>query len=309
MRSFRRDGSIFEYRSMFTKYPVGLRRTSRRLFGTLPRVRCVELAVDIADAVAHLHVHGIAHRDLKPQNVIVDRSDQRPRLIDFNVSGSTAVNDSGSGRHDGISAPGTSGREATPASSTRTPWPSSSQNFSLDTPSVAKLQRGSLAATFPSRSNRSSTGRRRPTRRNGSLMRRHSATSSAPRSRSSVCSRECSARAVFRRRGPTSSRSRTGTPTSTGSRRSSRRAQRRNAGTRGLDEFSRWAYVQTRIDRKLFDDLEQGAHRLVVITGNAGDGKTAFIQMVESRLAEHGATMSRSLTATARRSNTALFVS
>src|SRR5262249_20892331 len=66
-----------------------------------------------------------------------------------------------------------------------------------------------------------------------------------------------------------------------------------NAGTRGLDEFSRWAYVPTLIDEQLFDDLEQGLHGLVIITGNAGDGKTAFIQMVESRLAADGAEVAR----------------
>ena len=61
-----------------------------------------------------------------------------------------------------------------------------------------------------------------------------------------------------------------------------------NAGTRGLDDFARWAYVETRIDRELFRGSCSGELRLVLITGNAGDGKTAFIQMVEQRLARDG---------------------
>ena len=69
-----------------------------------------------------------------------------------------------------------------------------------------------------------------------------------------------------------------------------------NSGTRGLDDFSRWAYVNTRIDRDLYLRIVSGALRLVLITGNAGDGKTAFIQMVEARLErDEGAKVERRL--------------
>ncbi len=68
-----------------------------------------------------------------------------------------------------------------------------------------------------------------------------------------------------------------------------------NAGTRGLDDFARWAYVETVIDNELFPDIVQGNYRLVVITGNAGDGKTAFIQMLERRLEHDGASAHRRL--------------
>ncbi|RTQ45464.1 serine/threonine protein kinase [Hymenobacter gummosus] len=63
-----------------------------------------------------------------------------------------------------------------------------------------------------------------------------------------------------------------------------------NAGTRadarGLGQFARDTYVPTRLDDKLLDDILAAKYRLVIITGNAGDGKTAFIQKLESRAEE-----------------------
>ncbi len=58
-------------------------------------------------------------------------------------------------------------------------------------------------------------------------------------------------------------------------------AGRTNAGTRGLDEIARLTYVKTSLDTKLAPHIADGRFRLVVITGNAGDGKTAFLQQVE----------------------------
>lgn len=60
-------------------------------------------------------------------------------------------------------------------------------------------------------------------------------------------------------------------------------AQHSNAGTRGLDEIARKTYVQTLLDAKLVPAILNGEFRLVIITGNAGDGKTALIQQLEER--------------------------
>ena len=56
---------------------------------------------------------------------------------------------------------------------------------------------------------------------------------------------------------------------------------RSNAGTRGLDEIGRETYVPTLLDDRLRPALLAGEFRLVAVTGNAGDGKTAFIQQIE----------------------------
>ncbi len=49
----------------------------------------VDVAAELADAIAHLHDCGLVHGDLKPQNVLVDR-DGRPTLIDLGLTQHTA---------------------------------------------------------------------------------------------------------------------------------------------------------------------------------------------------------------------------
>ncbi|WP_437316318.1 methylation-associated defense system protein kinase MAD6 [Sorangium sp. So ce385] len=66
-------------------------------------------------------------------------------------------------------------------------------------------------------------------------------------------------------------------------------ARRSNAGTRGLDEIARLTYVETQLDRKLAPAIASGRFRLVIVTGNAGDGKTAFLQQVERLFADNHA--------------------
>lgn len=66
-----------------------------------------------------------------------------------------------------------------------------------------------------------------------------------------------------------------------------------NAGTRGLDEVGKATYVDTYLDKKLKPALLKGEFRLVIISGNAGDGKTAFIQQFESCAESKGAQIQR----------------
>ena len=68
-----------------------------------------------------------------------------------------------------------------------------------------------------------------------------------------------------------------------------------NAGTRGLDAIGEQTYVETSLDRDLVPAVLAGEFRLVVISGNAGDGKTAFLQKLETRATDEGATIDRSL--------------
>ena len=65
-------------------------------------------------------------------------------------------------------------------------------------------------------------------------------------------------------------------------------ARKNNSGTRGLDEIARLTYVETRLDQHLVPAIADGRFRLVVVTGNAGDGKTAFLQRVEDYFRELG---------------------
>src|SRR5207244_411116 len=47
-------------------------------------------------------------------------------------------------------------------------------------------------------------------------------------------------------------------------------------------------YVQTALDERLTPDVLSGAYRLVIITGNAGDGKTAFLDRLLKDAAARG---------------------
>ena len=59
-----------------------------------------------------------------------------------------------------------------------------------------------------------------------------------------------------------------------------------NAGNRGLDdEFARETYVPTRLDSALTPDVLAGELDVVLLTGNPGDGKTAFLATLRDELA------------------------
>lgn len=58
-----------------------------------------------------------------------------------------------------------------------------------------------------------------------------------------------------------------------------------NRETRGLDtEFATQTYVETDIENALYDAIVQRRVRLVILCGNAGDGKTALLQHLATRL-------------------------
>ncbi|MFL9777821.1 methylation-associated defense system protein kinase MAD6 [Vibrio cyclitrophicus] len=64
-----------------------------------------------------------------------------------------------------------------------------------------------------------------------------------------------------------------------------------NSGTRGLDDYAKLIYVDTALDTELAPAVLAGQLRLVLITGNAGDGKTAFLQQLESLVESQGTTI------------------
>lgn len=70
-------------------------------------------------------------------------------------------------------------------------------------------------------------------------------------------------------------------------------SQRTNAGTRGLDTIGQATYVSTKLDTVLRPAILNGEFRLVIISGNAGDGKTAFIQKLENTIESKGGQINR----------------
>jgi predicted Ser/Thr protein kinase len=53
--------------------------------GRLPVRRALELALDVADGLAFAHDHGLVHRDVKPQNVLLSREGE-VKVTDFGIA-------------------------------------------------------------------------------------------------------------------------------------------------------------------------------------------------------------------------------
>lgn len=55
---------------------------------------CVELIAEVAEALQHAHQRGVIHRDLKPQNILVEPGDEpgatgQPKIVDFGIADET----------------------------------------------------------------------------------------------------------------------------------------------------------------------------------------------------------------------------
>ncbi|HEY5062763.1 MAG TPA: serine/threonine-protein kinase [Gemmatimonadaceae bacterium] len=58
--------------------------------GTWPVDRTVRVLRDVADALAYAHARGVVHRDIKPDNILIDRASGRPLVTDFGIARAAA---------------------------------------------------------------------------------------------------------------------------------------------------------------------------------------------------------------------------
>jgi serine/threonine-protein kinase len=54
--------------------------------GQLPEAEAIRIGTDVADALADAHAHGLVHRDVKPQNVMLQGAKRRVLVADFGIA-------------------------------------------------------------------------------------------------------------------------------------------------------------------------------------------------------------------------------
>ena len=54
--------------------------------GKFPADRAVHIAARICDALDYIHTQGVTHRDMKPENIMID-ADDKIKIIDFGIAG------------------------------------------------------------------------------------------------------------------------------------------------------------------------------------------------------------------------------
>ncbi len=260
----------------------------RLLYERISPPRCVEIVLDVAAAVSHLHHYGLLHRDVKPHNIIVNKKSGRPQLFDFNVStlaDAATMTSVGTafyrppekpliwGPHCDIYGLAVVLCELLAARFLGTGCQEWLGRQTLESPTLLKVLTKATSADPTERfeSVKDFAGDLRQALVELNSDRLVDSPAPFPAVPEEELARENWNAYQFRLLQLFSQSSVT------------------NAKTRGLDDFSRWTYVPTRLDEKLRPHLMAGNHRLVIITGNAGDGKTAFIQMLEDRLRAGGA--------------------
>lgn len=271
----------------------------------------LELARQVASGLVHLHEAGVFHCDIKPRNLLW--TERGAKIIDFNVAVFAAGGDRGGGSRRYL--PPDLDLEAVPSASDfadrdvyalgltiyeavtgRYPWdgqvpppgkpasdPREQSNLGDIAPELVDVM---LKAIAPKRADRFASAREL-----------QSALASVPAAR--------------RAQQPTTPVPPAWGPPSNGGSGGSippntnpyvrhlltvySQSKRSNAGTRGLDVIGEQTYVETSLDRDLLPSVLSGEFSLVIISGNAGDGKTAFLQQLERRAEDEQATVDRSL--------------
>jgi len=266
----------------------------------------LELARQVVSGLVHLHEAGVFHCDIKPRNLLW--TDRGAKIIDFNVAVFGASGDRGGGSRRYL--PPDLDLEAVPTTSDladrdlyalgitlyeavtgRYPWldaqipppgktaadPREHSNLTNIAPQLADLM---LRAIAPNRADRFA-----------SAAELQGALASVPAARRAPqpTTPVPPAWGVLGDNGKgTGTGCGAGTPIPPNTNPFVRhlltvysQSKRSNAGTRGLDVISEQTYVETALDRDLLPSVLSGEFSLVVISGNAGDGKTAFLQKLE----------------------------
>jgi serine/threonine protein kinase len=256
----------------------------------------VKIAEQVAEGLTHLHQHGVYHQDIKPSNLIW--TDLGVRIIDFNV----AVSD-----HSSTNLPGGTGRYI-PLELQRVADLSSQQKIDRDLYALGVTLYECVTGRYPFDESDMRRVAIDPTTIQGcedlhpafvALMLKAIAPLPAERF-TSAAEFLSSLKALPALRNVIEPEPEPEIVIDQGALQSNynpyvrylltmySQSQLTNAGTRGLDAAGEQIYTPTLLDLKLRPAILSGEFQLVIISGNAGDGKTAFIQQIARDVEQRG---------------------
>lgn len=83
----------------------GVPLSERIKSGAVPEQQLVEIAIVLAEGLAAVHSHGQLHRDVKPDNIIIEKATGLPKIMDFGLAQGGGTGDEGdTGRFVGSAA-------------------------------------------------------------------------------------------------------------------------------------------------------------------------------------------------------------
>jgi serine/threonine protein kinase len=82
------EGLVYFVMSFIEGESLGVRLKRE---GAWPIAQSVRVLRDVADALAYAHAAGVVHRDIKPDNILIDRASGRPMVTDFGIARAAAA--------------------------------------------------------------------------------------------------------------------------------------------------------------------------------------------------------------------------
>src|SRR5438094_362358 len=79
---------LFPYTTLFRSGETLTERVRRR--GPLPPSEAARILRDVAWALAYAHGQGVVHRDVKPDNILIEQGSGRVLVADFGIAGVVA---------------------------------------------------------------------------------------------------------------------------------------------------------------------------------------------------------------------------